>query len=220
MRRAWVLLLALVAIPGCVGPEQQADVDPEPVAEPRAPPPPPTEGSVEVEVGDVWRYEGRDGSTTTASVLSKANGTIRVRTITVDAEGNSTTVTSTFEEGTYALAALQDPRFPVIIPFEPPIPIIIPAEDHVYRGNLSIPTFLGEVRQPVEARVVFYGLENATVPAGNFTTYHYAIEITSSGAYRFRQTRHLWFAPEVHQAVIMFGEGRTDELVSYRPAPR
>lgn len=218
MRRALALFLALTVLAGCTAPE--GEVEPEaPPREPAPPPPPPTDGSLDVEVGDVWRYAGRDGSKTTASVLSKANGTIRIRTVTVK-DGNSTTVTSAFDERTFALESLHDPRFALVIPFEPPIPLIVPAEDHTYHGNITISTLLGEIRQPVTARITYYGLENATVPAGNFTTYHYAVEIESSGRFRVRQTRHLWFAPDVHQAVIMFSEGRTDELVSYQPAPR
>lgn len=219
MRRAAALLLVSLYLAGCAAPEPRVESEAPPRATPRPPPPPPSEGSVDVQVGDVWRYAGRDGSTTTVSVLAKDNGTIRVRSLTVKGE-NSTPVTSVFDERTFALHSLHDPRFALIIPFDPPIPIIVPAKDHEYHGNISIPTILGDFRQPVDARVVFYGAENVTVPAGNFTSYHYAIEISSQGKFRFKQTRHLWFAPEVHQAVLMFSDGRTDELVSYTPAPR
>lgn len=210
--RRLLALLLVIALAGCNAPEETPPT-PEPEGPP-PPPPPPTAGSFDLSQGDSWRHEG-DNVTTTSRILSVANGTLTMLATTERPGEAPQNVTTRFNESTMAIVAVIDEARGVEMRFEPPLSILVPAADHEYDGNITVRTFIGDLRQPANGTVRFLGLENVSVPAGDFHAYRYEATFQSDGAFPFRQTREIWYAPAVQQAVRSTIDGRTEELVAY-----
>lgn len=213
---ALVVLASLLA--GCGakdGPEEGAQAPPDATPAPPPPPPPPTVGSVVYSVGDTWRYAGEDGSVTVVTIESVANGTVASRSLSTWPDNGTKLVRSTLRADTLALVTFFDQALGFEVRFSPPLPILIPAEDHVYVGNLTVPTTFGQFAQPASATIRFLGLETVDVPAGTFETYRYNATLVSNGVREFRQESEIWFSPEAKQAVRTIVDGRAQELTGY-----
>lgn len=219
MKRALVLLLVALLLSGCNkkpdGPEVPS-LTPTPAPPP--PPPPPSVGSVVAHANDTWTYaRGTPDAleTIVARVTGVTNDTIHMRTVTTFPDNGTHTVVTHLDAATLALRSMLDDSIGAELTFEPPLPIVIPARTHDYNGTLRIPTPFGTIDQPAKAHVDFLGMENVSVPAGQFVTYHYNATLTSKGVRDFEQHIEMWFSPVARQAVLTITDGRTQSLTSY-----
>lgn len=187
------------------------------------PPPPPSPGSIRVNINDTWRYHGGTDAQpedVLVRVISSNESVVRLRSTTTDlTNGTSTNTVSTFDARTFALQVIEDGRLGATLRFDPALPILIPAEDHAYEGTVRVPTLIGTIQQPAHGNVTFRGLENVTVPAGMFETYHYEATFRTEGTFTFEQHVEVWFSPKVQQSVKSITDGRLQELVAFAPSP-